>query len=955
MRSDTMTTFIAKATVALLLLPAFLTGQSSVRIYSHVLNPREHPDDNRRHIRPPTWETFDNRVRFITLRGFEIKDHQLVGFTEELEKYTRTHQLGDIIWPSYPVLFAENLEDLLIEIKKRRLFLFDIWGYVPGSGPGGYWQQFEPPPSVFDLIGSTLGERWLGMDVGEQDGRYIGGYASQMYPVSADRFEQYVNFHRHFGRFTADLGNRMATLVSLNFGHYFLKEGVYTLIGAETAQALPNSQVYYAFIRGAGKQYGVPWFGNASVWNRWGWKSYAGKGADHGPTKGTSVSLLKRLLYSHVLYNSMLVGFESGWFDENGGLSPVGRVQQSAKSWTLQHGQPGVMLTPVAIMVDFFSGWSFPRHLYSRNVYRVWGNLPYESGDYLTDGVLDLLYPGYQDSSYFHDESGFLSPTPYGDIADALMSDAPGWLLDRYAVVVVAGDLLGGAEIRDKLVEYVERGGHLVITAGNLQKLPGILGTGGESSFAAGQAVSMGDQNIVEDHPFDAVELELPREAAILSQASGKPLVAEVPRGKGRITVLASPFGVSRDKAVRGAVTSGIDQPLAKPYPLLKHVRLTLDRILRGQMLFDAGKDLSLIVCRRAPRDYVVGISNNSWEEKPFRVISRIGEITSLRELTLDQSEKGTPGYLPEGVKPAKLGRSTEDTIAGGDVRIFAVSLREERVKEIPHIVPAPAPKGRYLHLRHAYSIKEAILSRPAFFQHFDGAVIDWRYLHQRSEAALRREASWIRLQNLRLTVDLTSGVNLYPDLRLIDNIESDYASSMEAIEEVLAKMEILGARDLILSLHRYPENNFTRDESWGAFERTLRRLGEQALQKNITLHLRFAAGKPPESLQQAIELLNRLRVSNLRLALSTSRLMETSAREDPPSRHVGIWLVSGNAHDVGGKLWNPHAPIAGQEERLRRIVGSAPEAPLVLDAVYKSRDEEYLDAKALARLVPSQ
>ncbi len=111
----------------------------------------------------------------------------------------------------------------------------------------------------------------------------------------------------------------MSALVSLSFGHYYLKEGLYKLIGAETAQGLPNGQLFYVFIRGAGKQYGVPWFGNASVFNRWGYKTYGsenstGPGYHHGPTFGTSLSLMKRLMYSQILYNSMLVSFESGWF-----------------------------------------------------------------------------------------------------------------------------------------------------------------------------------------------------------------------------------------------------------------------------------------------------------------------------------------------------------------------------------------------------------------------------------------------------------------------------------------------------------------------------------------------------------------------------------------------------------------------------------------------------------------
>jgi hypothetical protein len=290
------------------------------RVYGRLLDPREHPDYHRRAVKPPTWETFGNRTQFFSLRGFQVDEAKgmIVDYAKEIERYTRQYELGDVIWPSYPILFAKNLGDLADENKRRNLYLFDIWGYVPGSGPGGYWQQFKPSAEAFATLESKLGERWLGTDIGEQDGRYIGGYAGEMTPASAGRLEQYRNFQRHFERMSDDLGHKHATLVSLNFGHYFLKEGTYTLIGAETAQGLPNSQVYYAFIRGAGKQYGVPWFGNASIFNRWGWKRYGASGKDgyeFGPTKGTSLSLLKRLLYSHILYNSVAVGFENEWID----------------------------------------------------------------------------------------------------------------------------------------------------------------------------------------------------------------------------------------------------------------------------------------------------------------------------------------------------------------------------------------------------------------------------------------------------------------------------------------------------------------------------------------------------------------------------------------------------------------------------------------------------------------
>ena len=666
------------------------SSPNPIRVYARLLDPREHPDYGRRAVKPPSWEVFDGRTQFTCLRSFKIKDGRLTGFADEIERFTRTHALGNIVWPSYPILFASNLAELADEIKRRGLYLFDVWGYVPGSGPGGYWQQFKVPVAALQLLEATLGNRWLGTDIGEQDGRYLNGYAGQMTPAPATRLEQYRNFQRHFERMGDDLGHRHATLVSLNFGHYLLKEGTFTLIGAETAQGLPNNQVYYAFIRGAGKQYGVPWFGNASVYNRWGYKTYGaqGKGSDgeYGPTKGSSLSLLRRLLYTHLLYNGMIAGFEAFWI-EDGKLTPIGAIQQAAQRWVLKHGQPGVMHTPVALLVDFHAGWTFPRHLYTTNVYRVWGNLPYGEGDYLTDAILDLLYPGYQNSSFYHDESGFIAPTPHGDIADCLLSDAEDWLLARYPVLVVAGELAGGKEIRDKLEAYAVQGGHLVITAGNLAQLPGGL---------AGRTVISKD--ISRRH------------------------------GKGRITFFARAFGVQA--ARRGhPLTNETDRPLAKIFVLAPEVRTGLERIFRGQELFTVmGEGFRIVTCRKAKGHYTVGIANNTWRETKFSIRSRCGPIEAIEELVIDPSARNAVGWLPEGVDRAGTGSSGAGRIAGGDIRILAIKVKEQRVEEIVHHRPPGRPRGRLLTLRSAGTIKDAILDRPAFFAHCDGVVVDWRY-----------------------------------------------------------------------------------------------------------------------------------------------------------------------------------------------------------------------------------
>jgi hypothetical protein len=922
------------------------------KVYTNLLDPREYPDDARRSVKPPAWSLFGNQTHFTTLRQFQLRDNKLVDFAGDFERYTKTFDLGDVIWPNSRFLTATNIPEMVAEMKRRNLFMYQIWGYVPGSGPG-QWHQFELSKETSDLFDSQLGDHWLGMDMGEQDGRYVLTYAAEMYPPSADRLRQYLNFHNHMEAIGNDLRNRMATLVAITFGHYLVKEGLYTMVGAEAAQMHPNGQIFYAFNRGAGKQYGVPWFGNASVYNRWGSKSYGPRGR---PTKGTSLALMKRLLYSHILYNSMVVGFENGWFDGEA-LSPIGRIQQGAQKWVREVGQPGVMQTPIAVMNDFYAGWIFPN--YNKILYRVWGNLPYGQGDYLMNDVFDILYPGYRDSSFFHDEKGFATATPYGDSADALLSDAPGWLLSRYPVLVVAGELSGGAEVRDKLQAYVEQGGRLFITAGSLRNLPGglagIQSEGRPKSFPAGQKVSMGISSLTEDRPFELYPLQLPRGAQILAGVNAMPAIVAMQAGKGSATVFASPFGVSSVSAVKDPVVRVEDKPLPNPYPVLRHVRTVLESAFRDQKYFDVGEGLSLITCRRGKGDYTLGISNNSLRQLPMHIVSHVGSLRSVEELPLDQSEKQAVGYLPEGFENAPIGVSGKNSIAGGDIRIFRVRVDETAVEEIPHSVPPPNPKGRFLPLRGMQKIEDEILSRPTFFQHFDGVAVDWKYLADRETSVLQKEAVWLGLQKVRVLVDLTSGINLFPDLRLVNNIEPQYRASMETIRDVSTKMQAIGAHDLLLSLHKPVENNITLPDTWKAFEDSVRQICRDAASRQITVYLRFGSGnKLPGDLDEALQFIQKVDAPNLRLAPSTALLLES--KTDLPQLaarlkgRVGLWLLNTPATDVAGRLWNAYGPVAGsgRAKDLAALFEIEPDSPILADVAYSSHDQEYTDAVEL-------
>jgi hypothetical protein len=259
--------------------------------------------------------------------------------------------------------------------------------------------------------------------------------------------------------------------------------------------------------------------------------------------------------------------------------------------------------------------------------------------------------------------------------------------------------------------------------------------------------------------------------------------------------------------------------------------------------------------------------------------------------------------------------------------------------------------------LREARSLKEEVLLRPTFFEHFDSVVVDWRYLQERDTEQLKRENAWIRLQRLGCFVDFTSGINLYPDLRLVDNSEPEFAASMAAIEGVMAKAEALEARHLIFSLHRQPENNFTREQTWQSFAKTLRRVCEKAAERRATVHLRLSVGAPSQDFRRVAALLDQVGAPNLHLAPGTALLLsrknDLAEFSEQLKGKIGLWLLSTPRTDVAGRVWDANAPIHECNDRraLAQILTLAPEAPLVFDAMYKNPDEEYLDARYLAEI----
>lgn len=950
------------------------------RIYTHYLDVTTYPGYKRRAVCVPSWETFDNNTQFTCLRTVAQVGNRLTSIAQELDHYTVEHQLGRVIWPHFFLYKAENLEELVVEIKRRDLFLFDIWGFVPGMVPTETqgFGHLVPTAEQLALFHRELGDHFLGIDNGEQDGRYISSYASQMCPAPLDHRAQLMNFHRHFRHMSDELGNHLSALISLTAAHYFIKEGDTVLVGAETAQALPNSQVYYSFIRGAGKQYGVHWFGNASCFNRWGYKRYdvdTGAGqindweGNFGPEKGASLALLKRLMWSHIMYDSVLAGFELGYFcgdEPDAKLSPIGQVQVDAQRIVKERGRAGVHLAPLALMLDFYAGWVPARHLYSRKAYQCWGNMPFGPGDYLTHSVFNVLYPGYENSSYYHDERGFLSPTPYGDIADVMLSDAPAWTMAQYQTVIIATELQSRlAEVAHNLREYARQGGSVVLTAANAIRLGSAL-TGLEVSqeterLEAGTSVLVGQDRVEEPHAFVLHRCEPGPESDVLACCGDLPAAVSHPLGDGQVITLLTPYGLNAQRLVQGPVVIEVDKPLPQPYVLCQHVLVLLDRLLGELSPFSVGDGLGYVACRREPGSYEVLVQNNTLEPKPFAISSRLGQVTGIQEVTLGSPVEHERGYRPGGYESADLGEETDTQIAGLSTRLFEVRLREQDVTELPAVVPPPPPVGRGLTVSGLESLEKEVLLRPTFSQHYDTLCVSWRYLGERAGRFLVDEASWLNRQRTRRIVNFTDGLNHYPDLTLLDNCPGQWERSREMILDVLDKMQATGCDDAIITLTRGTEGRgWDEGQLHPLFQKTVTELCELAGVRGITLHLQNHPHRWYPSSREMLHFVEAVDHPNLKYCLNAGHLLSyhdeagkeenlLAALEEAGER-CELVLLSAPFVDASELVYDAHLPVVGSafEDAIVALAQRAGRRTLVLDVLYPDQDAEFTDAHNL-------
>ncbi len=724
-----------------LLTAAFFSSASAAPdqpvIRDHFIDVRTYPDYNRRPWAMPGWHTFGDRVQLVGNRYVNSANLAQGGGT------------GRVYRPNYDLVRIPSAGDFTsllsgLNVADPALFVWNLGGYIPDSQAGGY-VNYDYLQQMID----TLGERFLGSDIGEQDGRYYNVY-NALNRLSSDPFEEYLKLHRFQLRVAEDHADKASLLTVMYNWHGTLRDGLVVSAAAECQNkgGVTNSQVQYAFLRGAARQFGVSLAGDLAVFTSW-------------DTQSTSTALRRRYLYSQYQWNCAILSCE----DAYGPAPIVADFNTSMNGFLDQHPRPGPVHCPVAILTDPFQGWMPAMTLSSQFKKHV--AQAYQPGDFLTHLLLNTVYPRYADNGMWKDESRAMAPTPYGDLAEVLTSDCPEPVMAGYGAVILGSDLPdAGRELRDKLESYATSGGHVVVTAANARRLWPEWGIGNQPVTlpANSQINPTSGASYVEPLAFQVMPVDPGGIAGAVPSATsgGIPLVIEVPIGTGRVTLLTSAYGLNRDPSPvvsrpyplwNQTLDSSTEQ--VQPYVFPEHVRRTIDATLKSQQLFSVGNDqLAFITNRVDATTWLVGIYNSQLTAQSFDLQSRIGSIQSLVELPLDNLAASYPflpqGYTGDGV-PADSTR-----IAAGDVRFFRVGVNSgTTVRVAPAPVSNAVPSGRFLRMPTLADLDRSLIRWPTFFQHFDGVMLDWTEIRDIDHDALKYDlCRWMNRQRLRFVMD---------------------------------------------------------------------------------------------------------------------------------------------------------------------------------------------------------
>lgn len=384
-----------------------------------------------------------------------------------------------------------------------------------------------------------------------------------------DRATSYTNFQAFYSGLTPLWGYVTSPRRSRGFNlsvvtdwvsnvHYSYEWGVDLVLLERAIDELGDIGTGLPFIRGAASQYNKPFGIDMSFW-RTGANSATEYNASGRLIGGFSEEYIKRHMYLSYMGGTNMLHFEAveSFIPGTGTLNPVMAMMDTFNTFVSNHGNRGVVHTPIALLLPHDHGF-VPKH-WLNTADSVWYfRFPYADGDWMLQNFFDVATPGYRnhgltkpgyswgDFETFHQEIvAGLDPRPYepmpssrwGDLYDILLDNATADALNRYKVIVLAGQHTISADLRARLSAWVSAGGTLVLntqqaTSGD-ETLMGLTLDGTTDTATSSLWTAGGGTNTESSFTYDNVT---PTTATALATTTpGAELILQRSQGSGSI------------------------------------------------------------------------------------------------------------------------------------------------------------------------------------------------------------------------------------------------------------------------------------------------------------------------------------------------------------------------------------------------------------------------------------
>ena len=248
-------------------------------------------------------------------------------------------------------------------------------------------------------------------------------------------------------------------------------------------------------------------------------------------------------------------------------------------------------------------------------------------------------------------------------------------------------------------------------------------------------------------------------------------------------------------------------------------------------------------------------------------------------------------------------------------------------------------------------SMEDFILATPTFKQSFSGIMVDADYFENLDINFIEKEAAFLKRLGVKIVVDLTPMLNIYPDLSFQGNFHERREESYSRLDDILDKVFSYDCEAIIVSPMPLPEGCSELDD----LKKSMYEAYDYLLNRAETKHIKIIFQNKPIVFSTHEGYDTACRNEGIKLGFNTCSGICTNADFESifEAYHIDCLVVSAPERDVLGQYYYAGMPVRDsfakqQITEILDVYSSQNDGIIILDAKYADYSEAFADYKLL-------